>query len=79
MLYLASMITDVWDALQEVATGFIGFLTNLFTSVFSIFYTPGAGQTAGEFTIMGYFLLISVITGLVWFLIGFIRNLIKLR
>lgn len=79
MLYLASMITDVWDALQEVATGFIGFLTDLFTSVFSIFYTPGAGETAGEFTIMGYFLLISVITGLVWFLIGFIRNLIKLR
>lgn len=78
MLYLA-MITDIWDALQEVATGFIGFLTDLFASVFSIFYTPGVGETAGEFTIIGYFLLISVITGLVWFLIGFIRNLIKLR
>ena len=78
MLHL-SMITDIWGALQEVATGFIGFLTDLFTSVFSIFYTPGVGETPGEFTIIGYFLLISVITGLVWFLIGFIRNLIKLR
>ena len=73
------MITDIWDALQEVATGFIDFLTDLFTSVFTIFYTPGAGSTSGEFTIMGYFLLISVVTGLVWFVIGFIRNLIKLR
>ena len=78
MLHLA-MITDLWEALQEVATGFIDFLTGLFTSVFTIFYTPGSGSTSGEFTIMGYFLLISVITGLVWFVIGFIRNLIKLR
>ena len=73
------MITDIWGALQEVATGFIDFLTELFTSVFTIFYTPAEGTGSGEFTIMGYFLLISVVTGLVWFIIGFIRNLIKLR
>lgn len=78
MLHL-SMITDIWGALQEVATGFIDFLTELFTSVFTIFYTPGEGAASGEFTIMGYFLLISVITGLVWYIIGFIRNLVKLR
>ena len=78
MLHL-SMITDIWGALQEVATGFIDFLTDLFTSVFTIFYTPGVGEASGEFTIMGYFLLIGVVTGLVWFVIGFIRNLIKLR
>lgn len=73
------MITDIWGALTTVAEGFITFLTGLFTSVFSIFYTAGVGAEPGEFTIMGYFLLIGVVSGLVWYLINFIRGLIKLK
>lgn len=73
------IITDLWDTLSDVAEGFISFLTKMFTAVFGLFYTAGEGAEAGSFTIMGYFLLIGVVTGLVWFLIGFVRNLIKLR
>lgn len=79
MADISNFITEFFTNLTEIAQNFVSFLTDLFLSVFSLFWVNGSGDTAGHMTILGYFLLISIATGFVIWGFNFIRSLIRVR
>jgi len=66
------MVTELWNIISEVLTGFITALVSAFTGITEIFYVDEAG-----FTVIGQLLLIGLGMGIVYFAFRFIRSLIR--
>lgn len=73
------MISAIFDAITSIVNAFVGVLTNLFTQVASVFYTPGTGNDPGQLTLVGTLMLIALSTGLVMWAIYWIKSLIRVR
>lgn len=73
------MITDLFDALGNIATDFGSFMVKIFGAVSEIIYTPGAGEAPGSLTIVGYFLLIGLVAGVLIWALRWVLSLIKLK
>lgn len=73
------MVQAIFNVLAEIVQAFTTLLVSMFSSVVSIFYTPGTGNAAGELTIVGTLTLIALGTGLVMWAIYWIRSLIRVR
>lgn len=73
------MVVDIFATLGDIVSGFASLIVSLFTSVASIFYTPGVGDASGQLTVVGVLMLMSIGTGLVIWGIRFIRSLIRVR
>lgn len=71
------MITDLFSTLTEIAGSVGALFTSIFQAVGSFFYTPGAADAPGQFTIFGIFLLVGVVFGLVFWGVRLIRSLIS--
>ena len=65
--------------LAAIASAIGDMIVSLFTSLASVFYTPGVGGESGSLTFLGYVLFFGVIVGLVVMLINWIRGLISRR
>lgn len=65
--------------LAAIASAIGDMIVSLFTSLASVFYTPGVGSEPGSLTFLGYVLFFGVIVGLVVMLINWIRGLISRR
>lgn len=77
---VGEFVAEFFEGLTNIAENFVSFLTNLFTHVFSLFWTSApSGDGTGQMTILGYFLLISIATGFVIWGFNFIRSLIRVR
>lgn len=74
------LLTLVLAALREIAQGFIGCVTDVFTGVVPLWYTAPTGtETSGSLTILGVFSLMAFVVGLVWMAISFIGSMISLK
>lgn len=74
------MVSQIFQVLGEIASGFASLVVDLFGAVVSIFYTAPTGeQTVGTLTIVGTLALMGVGTGLVIWAFNFIRRLIRIR
>lgn len=73
-----SFVSEIFDAIGEVVTGFGGLIVEMFNAVVGVFYTTGTDGT-GSITFVGTLLLFSAGTGLVIWGINWIRRLIRLR
>lgn len=75
---MLSIVSDIFGAMGEVATGFTTFLTNLFNSIVPIFWTaPTGSETTGSLTLIGTLTIVSAVIGLALWAFGFIRRLIR--
>lgn len=66
------MITQFWNTVVEVVTGFINALIGAFSGMTELFYQEETG-----FTIVGQLLLIGLGMSIVYFAFRFIRSLIR--
>jgi len=73
------MLQEIFTNLGEIITQFSTLLVDVFKSVTTIFYTPGAAEAPGELTIVGILALISVGVALVMWGFNFILRLLKFR
>lgn len=65
--------------LAAIASAIGDMIVSLFTSLASVFYTPGVDGASGELTFLGYVLFFGVIVGLVIMLINWIRSIVSRR
>lgn len=65
--------------LAAIASAIGDMIVSLFTSLASVFYTPGVDGAAGSLTFLGYVLFFGVIVGLVIMLINWIRSIVSRR
>ena len=72
-----SIITQIYEALTAIVTGWVGVISDLFEGVVELFYTTGA--EGGELTFVGVMVLVGVGIGLFTFGFNFIRRLVKMR
>lgn len=70
-----TIIDGIFSALQNIATAFVSFLTDVFTKVVGLIWD----DTNHALTVLGTLLLIAMGTGLVLWAFYFIRNLIRVR
>lgn len=68
-----SFISQFFQALTAIATAIVSFMTNLFEGVISLFYD---GTTITD---VGYILFIGLAFGLFFFVLRWIRGLIRAR
>lgn len=73
------IITTIFEALQSIVTSVGSLIASVFSSAVELIYTPGVGETGGQLTVVGVLMLISVAVGLFFFVLRWIRGLIKLR
>ena len=74
------MITQIFETLGDIVSGFTDLVVSLFENVVKIFYTaPSGTETIGSLTVVGTLALVSLGTGLVIWGFKFIRGLIRLR
>lgn len=66
------MISQFWNAIMEVITGFTSALIGAFSNITELFYNEESG-----FTVIGQLLLIGLGMGIVYFAFRFIRALIR--
>jgi len=66
------MITQFWELVVQVVTGFTNALIGAFSNMTQLFYTSEEG-----FTVVGQLLLIGLGMGIVYFAFRFIRALIR--
>lgn len=66
------MITQFWEAVVEVVSGFTNALISAFSNITKLFYESETG-----FTVVGQLLLIGLGMGIVYFAFRFIRSLIR--
>lgn len=71
------MISSMFDVIGQAITAFTGALVNAFSGITTIFYTPGEGSAAGEWTVLGTLLLVAVGCGLVYLAYNVIRSLVR--
>lgn len=67
-----SAITGVFDAVFT-------WLKTAITSVLSVFYTAGSGDTGGQLTFLGVLALIALAISIFFLLVGLIQNFLHLR
>ena len=72
-------VADVFKVIGEAVTAFIGVLSNGLSSIVSIFYTAGSGETPGSFTFIGILLLIGAGVGLVYWVFFLIMKLCRIQ
>lgn len=70
---MADILTNIGTVITQVLT----WITNLFSSVSGIFYTPGTGSAIGSFTFIGVLLLVGFGLSMVWVGINFVKSLVK--
>lgn len=74
------MVTQIFNTLAEIVSGFVELLVSLFENVVKIFYTaPTGSETTGSLTIVGILALVGLGTGLVIWAFKYIRSLIRIR
>lgn len=73
------MVSAIFGELTTIASSFVTFLSGLFESVVSVFWTEGVGENPGTLTFVGTLMLIATATGLVIWAMYFIRNLIRIH
>lgn len=78
MTKVMSFVSEIFETIGEVVTGFGALIIQMFEAIVGIFYTTGTDGT-GSITFVGSLLLFSAGTGLVIWGINWIRRLIRLR
>lgn len=73
------MIVQLFENLQTGGSAFVDFLKSLIQSVITIFWTEGVDDAAGKFTTVGILLLVGMAVGIVYGIISYITQLVKLR
>lgn len=73
------MIGSMFETIGEAISSFGEALASAFSSITTIFYTPGVDGAAGEWTFLGTLSLVAVGVGLVYLAYRVIRRLISLR
>lgn len=74
------MISAIFGQLTSGAQSFVTFLTTLFQSVVTIFYTAPTGtETQGSLTDIGILFVTAIAVGFVYFGMRYITKLIKFR
>ena len=74
------MVTQIFQTLGEIVSGFSDLLVSLFENVVKIFYTaPSGNETTGSLTIVGILTLVAMGCGLVIWGFRFLRSLIKVK
>lgn len=74
-----SMVTDLMDTLGEVGSGIGDLFGQIVEAVGQFFYTPGAAETPGSFTIVGILTIAAVVISLSLWVLRLILRLFKLR
>ena len=73
------MVTDLLDTLAEIGAGIGDLFGKIVESVGQFFYTPGTGDTPGQFTIIGILTIAAVVVSLSMWVLRLILRLFKLR
>lgn len=77
---MTGLLGSIWETMTGIATGFIELLSTIFNGLIALFWTPGTGEAAGEFTFLGILVLIGTVTPLVFYgltmLIGWFRRML---
>lgn len=69
--------TDFVAAVQSVLEGITKWFTDVFATIGNIIYTPGAGDSAGSLTTIGWIFAILVGLSVVGFGIRFVMKLVS--
>lgn len=72
-------ITTLFEALKQIVASVGSLIGDVFKSVVDLIYTEGADGSGGSLTIVGILLLIATAVSLFFFVLRWIRGLIKLR
>ena len=73
------MINDFFTALTTSGTSFTDFLVKVIQAIWAVFYTPATETSAGGFTSIGLFAIVTLSIGIVYGLIRWVTKLIHLR
>lgn len=68
------MINSIFETIGQSIQGFMGNLTSVFSSITSLFWTPGTGSEGGQLTLLGIVLLITAGVSLTVFAFRFIAS-----
>lgn len=71
-------VTTLFEALQEIVVSVGSLIGEVFQSVVDLIYTPGVEGASGSLTIVGILLLIASAVSLFFFVLRWIRGLIRL-
>lgn len=63
--------TKLWNAISQIATSAMKLISDLITSVVALFWT------GTDLTVLGYFVIIPIGVGVVFFVIRFVLGLIN--
>jgi len=77
VLRFGAIIPDLFEALEDSASGALAVIVSILTGVVEIFYAGEVGLKT--LTVYGYLLLVSAGFGLVWRLISWFRSLVAMR
>jgi hypothetical protein len=77
VLRFGTIIPDLFEALEDSASGALAVIVSILTGVVEIFYAGEAGLET--LTVYGYLLLVSAGFALVWRLISWFRSLVAMR
>lgn len=73
------LITQLFSGMGNIAGEVGSLMAKVFEAVVKIFYTAGAGESAGQLTFVGWLSLIGVVTSIFFFGFNYIRKLIKIK
>lgn len=74
------MVGLIFEQMGDIASGFVGFLVELFQAIVQLFYTAPASESGtGSLTLFGTLTLISAVVALVFWAISLIRSMIRVR
>lgn len=71
------LITAVFQAIGQSITAFAQNLASAFTSITSMFWTPGVGEASGSLTVLGILVLLTAGVSLCVFAFTFIYKLVR--
>ena len=72
---MAGIITSMTTVFDAVFT----WIKSAITSVVSVFYTAGSGETAGQLTFLGVLAIVALSISIFFLLVGLIQNFLHLR
>ena len=77
---MGGMITNIFETLGDIVSGFSDLLVSLFENVVKIFWTaPSGTETTGSLTVVGVLALVAMGCGLVIWGFKFLRSLIRIK
>lgn len=77
---MGGFITQIFETLGDIISGFSTLLVSLFENVVKIFYTaPTGSETIGSLTVVGVLTLVAMGCGLVIWGFKFLRSLIRVK